>query len=97
MVWDRVYEVDGSPARQVAADLMQVAIARRIIYASCAGYVYGTTNLSYCNCYRGDHGLLAFDREPEEVAAGKMKVTFSASDSDPNPDWQLVVDAPSRP
>jgi hypothetical protein len=96
--WNKVYEPDGTPPRQIAADLVKVAIDRRAIFESCGGFVYGTTNRAFCNCYTGDHGLLVIDRGPGyEPATGKMRLTFSVSDTvESAGDWSAVLDAPDR-
>jgi hypothetical protein len=96
--WMRVLEPDGTPPRQVAADLMHVAIQRKGIFSSCGVFVYGTTDPSYCNCYRGDHGLLVIDRGPNyEPAPGMMRVTFSVRDTEASAqDWSVVMVAPDR-
>ena len=96
--WNRVLEPDGTPPRQIAADLMRVAIQRKGIFSSCGVFVYGTIDPSYCNCYRGDHGLLVVDRGPNyEPAPGMMRLTFSVRDTEASPgDWSAVMVAPDR-
>ena len=96
--WNKVYEPDGTPPRQIAADLVKVAIDRKAIFESCGGFIYGTTNRAFCNCYTGDHGLLVLDRGPNyEPASGKLRMTFSVSDTADSPDdWSAVIDAPDR-
>jgi hypothetical protein len=96
--WNKVYEPDGTPPGQIAADLVKVAIDRKAIFESCGGFIYGTTNRAFCNCYTGDHGLLVLDRGPGyEPSSGKMRMTFSVSDTAASPgDWTAVVDAPDR-
>lgn len=95
--WNKVYEPDGTPPDQIAADLMKVAIDRHAALTSCGGFIYGTTNRAYCNCYTGDHGLLVINRGPDvEPAPGKMLVTFSLNDSQVSPeDWEVIVDTPT--
>lgn len=96
--WNKVYEPDGTPPRQIAADLVKVAIDRKALFESCGGFIYGTTNRAFCNCYTGDHGLLVIERGPGyEPASGEMRMTFSVSDTADSPDdWTAVVDAPDR-
>ena len=96
--WNKVYEPDGTPPNQIAADLLKVAIDRKAIFESCGGFVYGTTNRAFCNCYTGDHGLLVIERGPNyEPAPGKMRLTFSVKDTQDSPgDWILVAQAPDR-
>ena len=95
--WNRIFEPDGTPPQQIAADLMKVALDRRVIFNSCGGYIYGTVDRSYCNCYRGDHGYLVLDRGPNfEPAPGQMLVTFSVRDTETSPgDWEVTVEAPN--
>jgi hypothetical protein len=95
--WNRVFEPDGTPPEQIASDLMKVAINRKVIFNSCGGYIYGTVDPSFCNCYRGDHGYLVIDRGPNfEPAPGQMLVTFSLRDTDTSPhDWEVIVPAPT--
>lgn len=97
--WNKVVEPDGTPPQQIAADLVKVAVDRKALFNSCGGFVYGTVDRSYCNCYRGDHGLLTIDRGPGyEPVAGKMKLTFVVKETTASPgDWEAVVDAPDRP
>ena len=98
VVWLKVHELGGTP-EQVAADLVQMAIARKVIFSSCGGYIFGTTNLSFCNCYIGEHGYLQVDRAQNGPGAGKMKLTFSITDTDTSSpgDWQVVLDQPDEP
>ena len=96
--WNKVYEPEDTPPAQIAADLVKVAIDRKAIFESCGGFIYGTTNRAFCNCYTGDHGLLVLDRGPGyEPTGGKMRMTFSLSDTAESPqDWSVIVDAPDR-
>lgn len=92
--WDEVYEPAGTPSKQIAADLLNVAIQRRVLLTSCGGFVFGTTDRTFCNCYHGDHGYLVIERGPEAAPEpGKMRVYFSADENKVSPgDWQLTVD-----
>jgi hypothetical protein len=96
--WNKVYEPDGTPPQQIAADLTKVAIDRKAIFESCGGFVYGTTNRAFCNCYTGDHGLLSIERGAyDEPAPGEMRLTFVVSDTQASAgDWSLVATAPDR-
>ena len=96
VAWDRFYEPSES-AQQIAADLVKAAIDRQVLTRSCGGYVYGTTNAAFCNCYHGDHGLLTVNRGPDlEPAPGMMLVIFCRTEFDTSPDdWLLTVPAPT--
>ena len=77
----------------MAADLIKVSIQRRVLLSSCGGFIFGTTNRTFCNCYRGDHGYLVIERGPEAAPEpGKMRLYFSADENKVSPgDWQLTV------
>ena len=95
--WMRIYEPAGLTPRQEAADLLKVSIERRVLTTSCGGFIFGTTNTAYCNCYHANNGYLAIERGPEgEPSPGKMTVSFSITDiSDSPSDWSATVDEPS--
>ena len=92
--WDEIYEPAGTAAQQMAADLIKVAIQRRVLLTSCGGFIFGTTDRKFCNCYHGDHGYLVIERGPEAAPEpGKMRLYFSADENKVTPgDWQLTVD-----
>ncbi len=93
----RIYEPAGTSPEQTAADLLEVAIQRRVLTTSCGGYIFGTTNDAFCNCYHGDHGYLEIDRGLEaEPAPGQMTVSFSVTELGFSPDdWSVEVPAPA--
>jgi hypothetical protein len=92
--WERIQEPAGMPPRQIAADLLKVAIDRHILLTSCGGFIFGTMDLTPCNCYHGDHGYLEIDRGPEAAPEpGKMLIYFAADENKVSPgDWQITVD-----
>jgi len=95
--WMRIYEPDGLSPKQEAADLLKVSIERHVLTKSCGGFIFGTTNTAYCNCYHANHGYLDIERGPEgEPSPGKMTVSFSLTDISESPsDWSVTVDEPS--
>lgn len=97
MGWTMIQEVDGTRPEQVAADLMRMAVQKRFLFATCGGNLFGSTDTTYCNCYRGDHGVLYIERGPSrEPAPGMMEVVFWVSDGADSPgDWRLTVPAPA--
>ena len=92
--WDEVYEPAGTAPRQMAADLLKVAIDRRVLLTSCGGFIFGTTDRKFCNCYHGDHGYVVIERGPEGAPTpGKMRIYFSVDDNKVSPDdWQVTVE-----
>ena len=95
--WMRIYEPDGLTPRQEAADLLKVSIERHVLTKSCGGFIFGTTNIAYCNCYHANHGYIDIERGPQgEPSPGKMTVSFSLTDISESPsDWSVTVDEPS--
>jgi hypothetical protein len=99
MGWTMIQEFDGTPPEQLAADLMRMAVQKKFLFASCGGNLFGSTDTTYCNCYRGDHGVLYIERGySRQPAPGMMQVIFWVKDSGDSPgDWRLTVPAPAAP
>jgi hypothetical protein len=93
--WMRVYEPAGVAPRQMAEDLLKVSIARFALQKSCGGFIFGTTDAHYCNCYHAEHGYLEIDRGPAaEPSPGMMQVSFALTDRSPVL-WEITVEAPT--
>jgi len=94
--WDRVYEPNGVSPKQTAADLLKVAIERRVLLRSCGGFIFGTTSFDNhdCNCYHGENGYLEIDRGKEaRPSPGKMLIIFEAKQNhDSASNWSVIVD-----
>jgi hypothetical protein len=99
MGWTMIQEFDGTPSEQLAADLMRMAVQKKFLFASCGGNLFGSTDTTYCNCYRGDHGVMYIERGySRQPAPGMMQVIFWVKDTGDSPgDWRLTVPAPAEP
>jgi len=97
MGWTMIVEPAAVSPRQEAADLMRMAVQKQFLFATCGGNLFGSTNGSYCNCYRGDRGVLYIERGPARAPSpGMMQVVFWVRDGADSPgDWRLVVPAPA--
>ena len=99
MGWTMILEPAGTSPEQEAADLMRMAVKKGFLYQTCGGNLFGSTDITYCNCYRGDRGVLYLERGPSrEPSPGMMQVVFWVHDGADTPgDWRLTVPAPARP
>jgi len=99
MGWTMFQEVEGTPPPQLAADLVHMAVKKGFMFQTCGGNLFGSLNIAYCNCYRGDHGVLYIERGPSrQPAPGMMQVVFWVRDDADSPgDWRLTVPAPAAP
>lgn len=95
--WERINEPAGLPSEQRAADVVAFAMSRQLLSHSCGGFVFGTTNDTYCNCYHGENGYLEIDRGPySEPAPGQMEIIFQSVEDHPSAgDWDITVQAPT--